>query len=76
MSARPTLTLRPTRLASADASSSSRQFDLFWFVWNPARMRPKKRHSTLDLAIAEAGRLREAHPGESFHVFEARRCES
>jgi hypothetical protein len=76
MSARPTLTLKSTRLASPDVSPSSPELDQFWFVWNPARMRPKKRHSRLDQAMAEAARLRAATPGESFHVFEARRCES
>ena len=47
----------------------------FWFIWNPARMRPKKRHSSLDHAKAELARLRTAFPAETFDLYEAHRCD-
>jgi hypothetical protein len=76
MNSRSTLTLKPRTLPrTAIDVSPKANFDRFWFVWNPARTRPKKRHGTLGQATAEVGRLRAAFPTETFHVFEARRCD-
>lgn len=44
----------------------------FCIVWNPAGHRPPSfRHPTPESAIAEAGRLAEANPGETFFVLSA-----
>jgi hypothetical protein len=45
----------------------------FWFVWNFKKRAPEKRHTTAELAIAEAARLATQHPSHEFMVFEATR---
>lgn len=46
--------------------------ETFSIVWNPAGARPPSfRHPTQESAVAEAGRLAEANPGQSFFVLTA-----
>jgi hypothetical protein len=48
---------------------------MFWFVWAVDGQRPKKRHATLELAMAEAHRLRSIAPDRVFFVYSAVRVE-
>ena len=85
-----TLTLRGVRPASVRKPSAQKTkrsatttwmpppdppADHFWFVWNPARSKPKRRHATVDTARAEATRLGAVYPAEQFHVYECRLCD-
>ena len=42
----------------------------YYFVWNPADRAPRKQHTTMADAEAEAERLAGKHPGSEFHVLE------
>lgn len=42
----------------------------FWLVFNPARIMPKRQHSSRASAQQEAIRLAQQNPGESFVVLE------
>ena len=47
--------------------------DLFYFIWNPYRSRPKTRHPTLESAQAEVVWLKMVCRDDEFYVYEARR---
>ena len=62
---RKTLVLPKTRMRQPDTNH-------FWFVWSPARNRPRQRHASRDAAIAEAERLAQLYPCVEFIAYEAR----
>lgn len=82
---RPTLTLksRPKRTPTACAAlptigprlPANAPAALFWINWRVDGHRPKRRHSTLERALAERDRLRAAYPGADIHTFECRLIE-
>ncbi len=43
----------------------------FWMVWNPRTRHTNHQHLTRAAALAEAKRLAECHPEDSFFVLEA-----
>lgn len=43
----------------------------FWAVWNPAHGEPTVRHSSFEIAKAEAERLARFNPGQKFYVLAA-----
>lgn len=46
--------------------------DCFWIVWNPkGRYNPIHQHPTEEAAIAEAKRLAENQPGDTFNVLQS-----
>jgi len=45
----------------------------FWVVWNPQQTGPTVRHSSAQVAKAEAERLAAAQPGDRFYVLKALR---
>jgi len=47
----------------------------FFFVWSPSEHRPKRRHSTLESAAAEAARLSALYPDKEFFAFRAERVQ-
>jgi hypothetical protein len=84
--ARRTLTLRPQRPAPVAqpvrvAPNARQSLPInapathFWINWRVDGQRPKKRHSTLERALAELERLRGVHPGADIHTFECRLVE-
>jgi hypothetical protein len=40
----------------------------FWMVWNERGSAPTHKHITIESAKAEAERLAQKNPGQSFHV--------
>lgn len=73
---RPILSLKskdPGPLPAQECPPPIAALDHFWFLWNPLRTRPKKRHATIELARAERDRLRELLPDETFFIYEATR---
>lgn len=42
----------------------------FWINWRAGGSRPKKRHASLDDALAERTRLMQLHPGDRFETFQ------
>lgn len=75
---RPTLTLK-SRPNPAPITPTSLPFNApathFWINWRVGGYRPKKRHSTLERAVAERDRLRTVHQGSVIHTFECRLIE-
>ena len=43
----------------------------FWLVWNPSRHKPVRQHTSLNVAVEEAKRLAEKHPGQQFFILRA-----
>lgn len=64
---RPVLKLKPrTRIPPARGAT------VFWINWRSDGYRPKKRHATLESALAEKERLRALIPDANFHTFECK----
>jgi hypothetical protein len=64
---RPVLKLKPrTRIPPARGATC------FWINWRSDGYRPKKRHATLESALAERDRLRLLIPDATFRTFECR----
>ncbi len=71
---RPTLTLKrypiPEPPKPAPEQFIPRPMDHFFINWRAEGYRPKKRHSTMERALAERDRLRAAYPGSVVQTFE------
>lgn len=64
---RPVLKLKPrARIAPASGATC------FWINWRSDGYRPKKRHATLESALAEKARLCALIPDATFRTFECR----
>jgi len=70
--ARPVLSLKRSEPALRPSALPEPLPDHFWFIWCPTQQRPKKRHASVELALAEAARLRHVAPEREFRVYEAR----
>jgi hypothetical protein len=75
---RPILRLKPlppiaVAEVSAPAAEPDPQPGYFYFNWRVGGARPKKRHATAAVALAEADRLRALCPGATVHTYEAKR---
>lgn len=70
MSTRPILRL-PSRRAETPTAPEPAA-DHFFFLWRDGGYRPSKRHATRETVLAEAERLRQLYPRETFYVYEAR----
>ena len=72
----PILTLRrPETVKTIPAPDPVVNAARFWFIWQPNGYRPKKRHATLEAALAEAARLSTANHRIEFRVYEAQLVE-
>jgi hypothetical protein len=72
---RSVLTLRdtvaPAPLAAAPILQGDVDHGVFFFVWSPTEQRPKKRHTTLENAQAEAQRLHDLAPEKRSLLYRA-----
>lgn len=71
MSTRRILRL-PSQRAAERPTAPEVSADHFFLIWRVGGYRPSKQHATREAVLAEAERLRQLYPGETFYVYEAR----
>jgi hypothetical protein len=64
---------RPLITSTSSTTPESLPLDSgpFWFCWRTTGPRPKRRHASLESALAERARLKEQDPRARFLVFRA-----
>lgn len=71
---RPTLKLKPAPATRARLPAGTPTVP-FWINWRRDAYRPKKRHATLESALAERERLRALFPDAAINTFECQLVE-